>query len=328
MMKFVTQLIIILLFGLSQLNAGLIPDIGSKGVPVDTDLIMEFNEPVRIGEEGTITIIDAKNNEVFTEISIDSKNINIEENILTVNLDNKFAKSDYYVLISSKAIRDIAGNYYKGIDEPNFWNFSTVEENPNLEINGLNLASKSGRVKIKWEALNQHNIKGYELYRSENNAAGAGEFKLIDSYELNEKLLVNDLNDYSKIDTDPDLIAGNYYSYKLVSIDKDGNRNIESVEEVEIVNIGQISIGNISPNPVTDKELNFDLTLNENQNITVEILNNNGNLLNTIISNKNYSSGTHNLSVSLKDSEIASGSYILKVTNGEDAQFKKFVIIK
>jgi hypothetical protein len=319
---------LIILTGAVNLYSELIPAVGKKGVPLDATLKMVFNEPVRAGEKGTVTIVDYNSEEPFTIIDIHSNNIEFNGNVVTLKIDKNFDKTDYYVLITEQAIRDIAGNYYKGISSNDVWYFSTLDEKPEFSIDGLNLASETGRVNINWEAKNQADIVGYELFRTNVSEAGVSDFILVDSYELNDdfKAITSD-KEYIKTDNSPDLISGFTYTYKLVSIDKNGNRNIESVEDVEVMNTSDISISDISPNPVSE-QFSFDITMNESQSITIEILNGSGRLVDVPFQNITYPAGTTQITVPVNKTQISAGSYILKVSNENNVQLKKFIISK
>ncbi len=328
MKKMKLILFAVLLSAITAMNvyAELIPAVGKKGVPVDANLKMVFNEPVRPGEEGNITIVNYNNDEPFTIIDIHSSDIEFNGNVVTLNIDKNFDKTDYYVLISETAIRDIAGNYYKGISSNDVWYFSTLEGMPKFSIDGMNLASETGKVNISWKAENQDDITGYEIYRTNVSEAGVSDFVIIDSYELNDELKADAIDEeFFKTDKSPELISGFTYTYKLVSIDAQGNRNVESVKDIEIVNTFDIGLSEIAPNPVKD-QFSFDITLNEPQRISVEILNGSGKLIDVPVNNINYAAGSTKITVPVNNTEISSGSYILKVSSENNVQMKKFVI--
>lgn len=313
--------------GISQ--AELIPAKGAVAVPLDTELKLVFNEPVRTGDAGTITLVDKNSGEKFAVLDVNSDDIFINENVVSLNIDKPLDRSNYYVLVSGQAIRDIAGNYFKGIESPETWYFSTIEDKPQFNLDGLALNSANGKVKIDWNVQNQNEIVGYELYRTNVTEAGvSGDFELIDSYEINDALKAVEVDfNYTELDADPNLLAGFTYTYKLVSIDKSGMRKVQSVEDVEIMNVSMIAISEISPNPVNE-QFSFDITLNSAQNITVEIVNNSGVSVLTPVKNMNYGIGTFTIDVTVDHNSMSSGTYFVKVTNGDNVEMKKFMLTK
>ena len=326
-MKLLLTAALIAGFAFSAASAGVTPENGAMGVPADTDLSVKFSEPVRPGE-GVVSVVNASTNEVFFKTDINSVQVTFNKDRMFVQIPGELEKADYYVLISPTAVRDIAGNYYKGIETPARWTFSTLSGKPELER--FNARSDRGIVELGWKTRNEKDIAGYEVYRSEHNAAGSGVFEKIDSYVMNDDLKAageDILENYTKQDNDPSLKPGQTYSYRLAAFDADGNKVFSKMTTVEIAVDGLAKISNVKPNPVVD-HVSFDLTLNSKRNVDVEVLDRIGRSIMVPVSRKPFSNGVHNISFPLNDNEISNGVYILKVTTGTDVVTKKFVISK
>lgn len=72
------------------------------------------------------------------------------------------------------------------------------------------------------------------------------------------------------------------------------------------------NILSIYPNPI-EISATFEFTLNNSENITVELYDIQGKLVQTIAKNKSYAAGNHNLPIELQ-SNLNSGNYLLKLT--------------
>jgi len=326
-MKLLITVVLIAGFAFSSASAGVTPENGAMGVPSDTDLSIKFSEPVRPGE-GVVSVVNASTNEVFFKTGINSVQVTFNKDRMFVQIPGELEKADYYVLISPTAVRDIAGNYYKGIETPERWTFSTLSGKPELER--FNARSDRGIVELGWKTRNEKDIAGYKVYRSEHNAAGSGVFEEIDTYEMNEDLKASGddiLENYTKQDNDPELKPGQTYSYRLSAFDGNGKEVFSKMTDVEIAVDGLAKISNVQPNPAVD-HVSFDLTLNSNRKVDVEVIDRIGRSVMMPVSGKAFSNGVHNISFPLQNNEISNGVYIIKVTTGTDVVTKKFVISK
>jgi len=104
------------------------PADGSGGLPIASNLRMNFNEIVQKGTSGTITILRSSDNSVFETIPVTSSQITV--NLGTVTIDPTASLESavgYYVQISAGAIEDPSGNDFAGIADTTTWNFNTAQ---------------------------------------------------------------------------------------------------------------------------------------------------------------------------------------------------------
>ncbi len=101
------------------------PADNSSGISTTQNLTATFSENVVIGT-GTITLYSS-NNSVFEKYNLPSSNVTVNGATIIINPTNTLSdSSDYYLLLSATAIRDIAGNFFTGISTPTEWNFTTA----------------------------------------------------------------------------------------------------------------------------------------------------------------------------------------------------------
>jgi endonuclease I len=104
------------------------PADGSGGLPISSNLRINFNEIVQKGTAGTITIFRSSDNSVFEAIPVTSMQVTV--NLGTVTIDpaaSLESAGSYYVQITAGAIEDTSGNDFAGIADTTTWNFSTAQ---------------------------------------------------------------------------------------------------------------------------------------------------------------------------------------------------------
>ena len=112
------------------------PADNTTGVSTSQNLTATFSENVAIGT-GTITLYSS-NNSVVEAYNLPSSNVTVNGATITINPTNALSdSSDYYVLISATAIKDIAGNFYAGLTLPTDWNFTTAPAQHSAGINEI-----------------------------------------------------------------------------------------------------------------------------------------------------------------------------------------------
>ncbi|WP_254564241.1 putative Ig domain-containing protein, partial [Oscillatoria sp. HE19RPO] len=110
----------------------LTPTDNATNVPVGSNLVLEFNEPINPGT-GNITIKNASDNSVVETIAITAANVTISGNTVTINPTNNLqGGTGYYLAIDATAIQDAAGNPYSGISDSTTWNFTTADAAPTV----------------------------------------------------------------------------------------------------------------------------------------------------------------------------------------------------
>ena len=101
------------------------PANGATDVPVDSDLVLNFDEPIQAGS-GEITLHDASNGSTLDSLDVSSSEVEVDGSSLTLSPDGGMEyDTQYYVLIDNGAIEDVAGNPYPGISDTSAWTFTT-----------------------------------------------------------------------------------------------------------------------------------------------------------------------------------------------------------
>ncbi|MDD2996874.1 MAG: Ig-like domain-containing protein [Paludibacter sp.] len=100
------------------------PTDGSTSVTVNQNLIITFNENIKVGTSGSVDIYNTEG--LFESIPYNDERLTISTNTLTVNPTGTFAySSNYYVQIGANVISDLYDNNYIGISNTTTWNFTT-----------------------------------------------------------------------------------------------------------------------------------------------------------------------------------------------------------
>lgn len=86
-----------------------------------------------------------------------------------------------------------------------------------------------------------------------------------------------------------------------------------------------VSMSDITPNPVKN-EMNFDIYLNNELPVTIDIIDAAGNKIATLFDNAIFSSETiHPINVTMVNMNIAQGAYILRISAGDESVSKQFI---
>ncbi len=200
-----------------------------------------------------------------------------------------------------------------------------------VDADDFKAQSYSRKVYLSWNTYIEQGILGYELYRADANASD--NYTLVGSY-LSDKELQAGINSYSTrsysfVDNDAMLVVGNEYHYRLMAVAIDGSK-FDVAEQLVTINItedpnSRFVVNNINPNPATD-EIRFELEMNAENAITVEVMDVSGRVVTSPINAKIYNPGKHFVTVPLGD--IASGTYLLMISSGSDVVMHTFVVKK
>ncbi|MCU0979313.1 MAG: S8 family serine peptidase, partial [Pirellulaceae bacterium] len=105
---------------------GFTPADDAAGVAVVANLAINFNEPVRKGVAGNITIKQSSDHSTVETIPASSSRVTISGDTATIDTAaDLLASTDYYVLADSGVFEDLAGNAWAGISSAATWNFTT-----------------------------------------------------------------------------------------------------------------------------------------------------------------------------------------------------------
>ncbi len=111
------------------------PANGTRGVAVDTDLTIDFGEPMLKANSGVINIYRRGTTDTVFEAfdlsnTAQSARITVVNRKVTIDTTNALANDggEYYVLIPSGALTDTAGNPYAGVTSSATWAFRTIDQ--------------------------------------------------------------------------------------------------------------------------------------------------------------------------------------------------------
>ncbi len=105
------------------------PEAGSIDIPLDASLFLEFNEFLINLGDGSFHIYKQQNDELVESILADGSQVEYFFNEVFVSFsENLEHATTYYILIDDNAIKDMADNYYAGIDDATYWTFTTKDE--------------------------------------------------------------------------------------------------------------------------------------------------------------------------------------------------------
>lgn len=133
--------------GTNPAISSLTPVNGSTSAGINDNLVIEFNEKVKIGT-GNITIKKVSDDGIVEEIAVNSGQVTgggtdtIEINP-SVTLEREVG---YYVEIAETAFDDNAGNSFAGIGDKNIWNFTTEDKVLSSDADLTNITIYSGTL--------------------------------------------------------------------------------------------------------------------------------------------------------------------------------------
>ncbi|WP_341347168.1 Ig-like domain-containing protein [Paenibacillus sp. FSL H3-0469] len=108
---------------------GYSPDQGDAGVATDAQLTLTFDEDVT-ADSGNILIYDSADLDYPAVIPVNSTNVTVKDNVVTIVPYDDFKYStNYFVNIDGGAFRDLSenSNSYTGISDSTTWQFTTEE---------------------------------------------------------------------------------------------------------------------------------------------------------------------------------------------------------
>jgi methionine-rich copper-binding protein CopC len=111
-----------------KLVSASLPKKGASAVPVGTDIGFLFNENIKVGTTGNITIINTNDINDTRVISVNSGEISTNGKTLTINPAKDLQPNSHYtVKIDNTAVQDSSGNKYAGIKNTTTLYFNTVD---------------------------------------------------------------------------------------------------------------------------------------------------------------------------------------------------------
>ncbi len=104
-------------------------------VPVNTDILVLFSEPIQTGT-GKVTVHLAANDAIVQSVDMtNSELVSITDRDLAIDLPQDLrSNTDYYILMEAGAVQDLLGNNFVGVTSNTAWEFTTVEVDSPVEI--------------------------------------------------------------------------------------------------------------------------------------------------------------------------------------------------
>lgn len=192
-----------------------------------------------------------------------------------------------------------------------------------LGFNGVEIAYFDGKsyqlsVDLNWEAISENGLMGYEVYRIQD---------IEDAHEVyvgnvGVKATAGNNNKYNLVDNQ-NIQLGESYLYRLVGVDVNGQKVDLAESYVTITdlpsNVFNLTIGEITPNPVKDV-VRFDILTTKQLPVLIQVFNADGKV---VYSEQRNVNGTSN--VEFKLNNAAAGSYYIMVTGGEEVSVGSFI---
>ncbi len=184
-----------------------------------------------------------------------------------------------------------------------------------VELTAFSASYANGMVMLKWTTASETNNQGFEIQRkfTDDYAAigfvnGSGTTTQSQSYNF----AVNE-------------IGNGVYSYRLKQVDYNGTFSYSNAIEVDITAPLQFELSQNYPNPFNPVTMiNYQTAAPVNVNLTV--FNMLGEEVTVLINNQFIEAGQH--SVRFDGSNLASGTYIYRLTAGDFVQTKKMMLTK
>lgn len=104
------------------------PKKGASEVAIEESIVLTFNESIKVGKTGNITIINTNDADDIRVISVNSSEISTNGKTLSITPAKALhSDSHYTVNIDNTAIQDMSGNKYAGISDATTLYFDTID---------------------------------------------------------------------------------------------------------------------------------------------------------------------------------------------------------
>jgi hypothetical protein len=184
-----------------------------------------------------------------------------------------------------------------------------------VELTSFSASYANGSVNLKWSTATETNNQGFEIQRKSN-----ADYEVIGF--VNGNGTTTQQQSYSFTDNN---VSNGVYSYRLKQLDYDGTFSYSNVIEIDISAPLQFELSQNYPNPFNPATMiNYQTAAPVNVNLTV--FNMLGEEVAVLINNQFTEAGQH--SVRFDGSNLASGTYIYRLTAGDFVQTKKMMLTK
>ncbi len=184
-----------------------------------------------------------------------------------------------------------------------------------VELTAFSASLADGKVILKWTTSSETNNQGFEIQRKT-----VGDFEALGF--VNGNGTTTQSQSYSFTDNE---VNSGVYSYRLKQVDYDGSFSYSNIIEVDVTSPLQFELSQNYPNPFNPTTtINFQIAAPANVNLVV--FNTLGEEVAIVVNNQFTEAGTH--SVRFDGSNLASGTYIYRITAGDFVQTKKMMLTK
>jgi len=221
----------------------------------------------------------------------------------------------------TSAVLAAAGNHFTFGDD-----FDGIIDNSlPVELLAFTAEPSYSQVILNWSTASELNNQGFNLYRSLD-----GEEVWM---QVNSELIEgqgNSSEETSYSFSDSKVESGAKYQYRLESVSLTGLKNTESVITVEVPVPDSYALMNNYPNPF-NPTTTIRFLMPESNEVTIKVFDIQGQLVKTLIGNKNYEAGDHSVvwdASNESGQHVASGMYIYQMQAGSFRKVGKMVLMK
>ena len=189
-----------------------------------------------------------------------------------------------------------------------------------VELADFDAKASGRRVDLTWETSSELNSSMFEVEKADVTEAGISSFAKI--AELSAAGTSSSPISYGPVQ-DYEVAYGSSYAYRLKMIDLDGKFDYSDVKVVTIGESEGISLGHAQPNPASDVA-KFNLDVNGDQNLTIELYDAAGKLIQQIESGS--FSGSEVVEINVRD--LASGTYTVLLRSGSTMITRQLHVVR
>ncbi|MEA2078239.1 MAG: T9SS type A sorting domain-containing protein [Candidatus Marinimicrobia bacterium] len=207
----------------------------------------------------------------------------------------------------------------------------TGETYTSIELDYFEVASKGGKVRLRWRTQSETENLGFIVKRALVLGEYFGAFEEIDSYHTNDGLLgagtTSKKTDYMY--WDKEVRPGITYAYVLQDIDESGHiRECEPVivhiKESKVISTDKYTFSSSYPNPFNPAFV-VPFELYKSTAVDIKLYDISGRMV-KIVADKEFSAGTYKLVVDGYD--LSSGVYLLKIQVDNIVNTQKMLLVK
>jgi hypothetical protein len=190
-----------------------------------------------------------------------------------------------------------------------------------VELTSFDAKARGNNVDVMWNTISEKNSDHFSVERADvmaGNAANAT-FVAVGSVQAAGQSVA--VRDYSFRDLG---LAPGRYTYRLVSVDKDGSSTLSHEVDVEVATDGRVTTLAVAPQPARSSA-QLTITAPEGGSAVVEIIDAAGarvRVMNDVVVTK----GTQSLDLPIET--LASGTYTVLVTVAGSTQSTQFVVAR